>query len=187
MHYKVKRTRARIIKSALAVFAAYGKTGARMNEIANRASVNKAALYYHFSSKDNLYRIVFQSSLRHAVNKMYSKLLTARLSNKTEAIDALDCFWKRHPDIMKLFVHELTEGGAELGAVLSDKHPRSKAPLHKLVAIFMLFDNNAAKDQKIDDVAFIRKMIRIVACSLSRQLTERVVLNIFGHLDENQC
>lgn len=48
MHYKVKRTRARIIKSALAVFAAYGKTGARMNEIANLAGVNKAALNYHF-------------------------------------------------------------------------------------------------------------------------------------------
>jgi TetR/AcrR family transcriptional regulator len=48
-------TRAKILDSALREFSTLGFAGARMDQIASAAGVNKALLYYHFDSKENLY------------------------------------------------------------------------------------------------------------------------------------
>jgi TetR/AcrR family transcriptional regulator len=48
-------TRSRILDAALREFSALGLAGARMDQIASAAGVNKALLYYHFDSKENLY------------------------------------------------------------------------------------------------------------------------------------
>ena len=48
-------TRSRILEAALTEFAAYGLAGARTEQIAAAAGVNKALLYYYFESKEKLY------------------------------------------------------------------------------------------------------------------------------------
>lgn len=58
-------TRERIITAAIDIFAEKGKHGARMEEIAERGEVNKAMLYYYYSSRDNLYREVLRRIIRH--------------------------------------------------------------------------------------------------------------------------
>ena len=54
------RTRSRILKAALAEFAANGLAGARCDHIARRASVNKRMLFYCFGSKERLYREILR-------------------------------------------------------------------------------------------------------------------------------
>lgn len=48
-------TRARILDAALREFSASGLAGARTEQIASAAGVNKALLYYYFDSKEKLY------------------------------------------------------------------------------------------------------------------------------------
>jgi TetR/AcrR family transcriptional regulator len=48
-------TRGRILDAALREFAAHGLAGARTEQIAVAAGVNKALLYYYFESKEKLY------------------------------------------------------------------------------------------------------------------------------------
>jgi TetR/AcrR family transcriptional regulator len=48
-------TRSRILDAALSEFAAHGLAGARTEQIAAAAGVNKALLYYYFESKEKLY------------------------------------------------------------------------------------------------------------------------------------
>ena len=48
-------TRTKILDAALREFSSLGFAGARMDQIASAAGVNKALLYYHFDSKENLY------------------------------------------------------------------------------------------------------------------------------------
>src|SRR3954468_11177466 len=50
-----EKTRAAILNAALEEFAHEGVTGARTDEIARRAGVNKALLYYYFKDKEGLY------------------------------------------------------------------------------------------------------------------------------------
>ena len=53
-------TEQRILDAAHAVFVRRGTAGARMQEIADEAGVNKALLHYYFRSKDRLSEAVFQ-------------------------------------------------------------------------------------------------------------------------------
>ena len=53
-------TEQRILDAAHAVFLRRGTAGARMQEIADEAGVNKALLHYYFRSKDRLAEAVFR-------------------------------------------------------------------------------------------------------------------------------
>ena len=52
---RAAETRKRILDAALSEFAAHGLAGARTEQIAAAAGVNKALLYYYFESKEKLY------------------------------------------------------------------------------------------------------------------------------------
>lgn len=52
---KQKDTIRLILDTAAEVFAGVGFAGARMDEIADRAGVNKATIYYHIGGKETLY------------------------------------------------------------------------------------------------------------------------------------
>jgi AcrR family transcriptional regulator len=56
----LSRTRERILKAALAEFAAHGLAGTRCDDIARRARVNKRMLFYCFGSKEELYREILR-------------------------------------------------------------------------------------------------------------------------------
>jgi AcrR family transcriptional regulator len=55
-----KARRAAILAAATAEFADKGLGGARVDEIARRAGVNKALLYHHFGAKDALFLAVLE-------------------------------------------------------------------------------------------------------------------------------
>ena len=54
-------TLSKILKAAKNVFSKEGFDGARVDEIAKQANVNKAMIYYHFKSKEDLYDSVVDS------------------------------------------------------------------------------------------------------------------------------
>ncbi len=56
-------TRARILDAAATEFAAKGISGARIDDIAERARANKRMLYYYFGSKEGLFRAVLRREL----------------------------------------------------------------------------------------------------------------------------
>jgi TetR/AcrR family transcriptional regulator len=53
--------RTRILEAAIRQFSTNGLAGARTEQIAEEAGVNKALLYYYFKSKDDLYEAALQS------------------------------------------------------------------------------------------------------------------------------
>src|SRR5512133_2313872 len=56
-------TRRRLLDAATAVFAEHGFAGARVDEIAERAGVNKRMIYAYYGDKEGLYREVLSSRL----------------------------------------------------------------------------------------------------------------------------
>ncbi len=63
-----EESRARILKAATSIFAEKGPEGARVDEIADQAGINKRMLYHYFGNKENLYLEV----LRYNYNKIYT-------------------------------------------------------------------------------------------------------------------
>lgn len=74
-------TRERLVDAALAVFGDLGFEGASTREIARRAGVALAALPYHFTTKDALWRA--------AADRIFGEL-TSRIGRRLDGLDGVD-------------------------------------------------------------------------------------------------
>ena len=61
------KTEEKILSAAKNVFIRKGLDGARMQEIADEAGINKALLHYYFRSKMNLFEVVFKNIITEFV------------------------------------------------------------------------------------------------------------------------
>jgi AcrR family transcriptional regulator len=108
--------RDRILDAASAVFAERGFEGARVDDIASRAGVNKAMLYYHVGDKTALYSAVLLRNfgrVRVALDEAMSSGGTAR--QRLEAvITAVTRMVQRHPDHPRMMLREIASGAASL-------------------------------------------------------------------------
>src|ERR1700732_5532461 len=71
------KTVRRIVLAARKVFAQRGLAGARMDEIARVAGVNKALPYYYFRNKEELHRFVLETMIAQISGQMESPLVLA--------------------------------------------------------------------------------------------------------------
>jgi TetR/AcrR family transcriptional regulator len=76
-----ENTENQILLAARTVFIAKGFEGARMQEIADQAGINKALLHYYFRSKENLFEAVF-SEVAANLFPALKQLLEAELGLK---------------------------------------------------------------------------------------------------------
>ena len=64
-------TEQKILQAATTVFLEKGHDGARMQEIADRAGINKALLHYYFRSKQGLFRTVFKKEFQLMLTSIF--------------------------------------------------------------------------------------------------------------------
>jgi len=105
-------TEEQVFEAALEVFSCKGKDGARMQEIADRAGINKAMLHYYFRSKDRLYEAVFDYVFTRFMLSL-SEALGGEASFEDTLrtfVDRYLTFHKEHPAVMRLWVQENLAG-----------------------------------------------------------------------------
>jgi AcrR family transcriptional regulator len=105
-----------IIRTATEVFAEKGYDGARMDEIARAAKVNKATLYYQIGDKQALYEAIIQRVMSGMADEIENEI-----NNAASAADKLRCFIGTlacHGGIARQFsavmLREIADGGARL-------------------------------------------------------------------------
>lgn len=67
---KDSSTEERILEAAKKVFILRGLAGARMQDIADEAGINKALLHYYFRSKDKLFETIFAEVARRFLPRL---------------------------------------------------------------------------------------------------------------------
>ena len=70
MEIKKDSTEEKILGAAKSVFVSKGMEGARMQEIADEAGINKALLHYYFRSKERLFEAIFAEIIKFAFPKV---------------------------------------------------------------------------------------------------------------------
>ncbi len=115
-------TEERIFEAALHVFARKGKDGARMQEIADAAGINKAMLHYYFRSKDKLYEAVFAFVFRRFMLSIGEAIRDAATFEQTlhAFIDGYIESIKDNLDVVRLMVNENLSGGHVMGGRLKE-------------------------------------------------------------------
>src|SRR5262245_18775650 len=106
----------RILAVAALEFAQRGFAGARVDRIARRARVNKAMLYYHFKSKDLLYRTLLRRMFGLAAQRLDAiAALDAPPAEKIDrVITVIAAFIDEHAFFPAIMLREVAEGGAHL-------------------------------------------------------------------------
>jgi AcrR family transcriptional regulator len=83
-------TEQRILDAAHTVFVKRGTAGARMQDVADEAEVNKALLHYYFRSKDQLAQAVFRRALGEVLPRAMELLRSeAALEDKVRTVAEL--------------------------------------------------------------------------------------------------
>jgi TetR/AcrR family transcriptional regulator len=91
MSEKDNLTEDKIFEAATEVFVAKGMDGARMQDIATHAGINKALLHYYYRSKERLFNAVFEK----IAGKMFRKF--APVLDKSLCLeDKIRFFFKEH-------------------------------------------------------------------------------------------
>lgn len=109
MKEKDKNIEVRILNAARIVFLKKGYDGARMQDIANEAGINKALLHYYFRSKEKMFRAIFDEAFDMFLPRiaMYFQA-DMPLFEKIEKISVLYInLLKQNPYIPMFILHEI--------------------------------------------------------------------------------
>jgi TetR/AcrR family transcriptional regulator len=117
-----KLTEDRIFEAATEVFVDKGMDGARMQDIASRADINKALLHYYFRTKDQLFNAVFEMIARKILKK-FAPVFDKNLSLE----DKIRFFFREHisflqenPKLPGFILNEINRNPARIKKLLNN-------------------------------------------------------------------
>jgi len=117
-------TETTILNAAKTIFQQKGMDGARMQEIADEAGINKALLHYYYRSKQLLFEAVFKSAFL-----MLAPQLNKVLNSEDSLNDKIRNFTKnyisfiiKHPYLPNFIINELNRNPEFVQKLTSEKH-----------------------------------------------------------------
>ena len=92
MNKNETQTEQKIFDAAAEIFFEKGLQGSRMQEIADRAGINKALLHYYYRSKDKLFTAVFMD----AAKKLFKKYILYFSDPTLNLEEKIHLFYREH-------------------------------------------------------------------------------------------
>ena len=104
------KTREKILKVATKLFARKGFDGARVDEIAQKAGVNKALIYYYFKSKEEILeeimKVFLEESLRRKKKMMERHVQIDKKELIRLSIERIFDLYKGNEDVLRIIITE---------------------------------------------------------------------------------
>lgn len=116
-----KETEEKIFEAARKVFQQRGFDGARMQEIANEAKINKSMLHYYYRNKDNLFFEVFQAGVKKIFPQVFEILSreVSLIEKTTLVVDFYHSAFKDNPHLPSFVIFEMNQNPDRFRAFLS--------------------------------------------------------------------
>jgi TetR/AcrR family transcriptional regulator len=154
-------TEQKILEAAEEVFHIKGYDGARMQEIADKASINKGLLHYYFKTKDSLFEAIFSMAFRKMMGQVQSiLLLEIPLEEKIDRIvDGYMNMLAKNPSLPRFVLGELNKNPDRFIA----KHVNSDT-----LNTFAAFSNSVRKEidasniRQVDPLQLFMNMISMI-------------------------
>ncbi|HOP03775.1 MAG TPA: TetR/AcrR family transcriptional regulator [Tenuifilaceae bacterium] len=112
-----------ILVAARKVFILKGLDGARMQEIADEAGINKALLHYYFRSKEKLFQMVFKEALTKFFPKVFAMMASENLNFKDKIEAFVENYLKlilENPFIPAFIIGELNKNPEKLSVFFDE-------------------------------------------------------------------
>ncbi len=123
---KEEGTEQKIIAAARGIFQRKGMAGARMEEIAKEAGINKALLHYYFRSKEKLFEVIMSEAKMQMLSRLYPILGgDDSLFIKIEKfVESYISFVTDNPLLPGFILHEITMNPEKISEQLIKKGGR---------------------------------------------------------------
>lgn len=173
-----EKSRTRILQAARVEFARHGLGGARVDQIAKSAGINKRMLYHYFGNKDDLFSAVLEANYAHKRDS--ERALSLEQESPDEAIRKLVAltwnYYLDHPEFLTLL------NSANLHQA---KHLKRSKEIRKMHAPFVamlkdILDKGAAQKvfrPGLDPVQLYISIAGLSSFYLSNQHTLSVIFN----------
>jgi AcrR family transcriptional regulator len=174
-------TEEKIIKAATDIFLKKGKDGARMQEIADRAGINKALLHYYFRSKEKLHEEVFRNELKtffRGVLGTFKESEDIQTFIKSFVHHYIDNIARR-PRLIRFIIWEIEQGGENLSKIIletmQENNYQSKQILTKIQT-----EISANRIRRIDPPNLI---VSLIGMCLFPFIAKPIIDSIFPHVN----
>ena len=119
---KNQSSKQKILSIASKEFAAYGFGGARVERIARQAGVNKAMIFYYYSSKQNLYRIIIKNSLLELIPKIQEAIAVSKSPEQFfERMPKVYIrYFSQKQEVIRMIGFELIQDPGNITSVIKD-------------------------------------------------------------------
>lgn len=162
-----EKTRAAILKAALEEFSHEGVSGARTDEIARRAGVNKALIYYYFKDKEGLYG----ASLEQVFSGLHQKVITVLERTELPPRERLVLYAQTHFDYIasapvypRLVQREfMRSAGRTLSPTASRIMERHARPIYDRLEKLITEGAKSGDFRHIDPMQTVTSIIGIIA------------------------
>ncbi len=172
----ILNTEEKILEAAAQEFIMKGKAGARMQEIADNAGINKALLHYYYRSKDLLFEAVFSTAIRRLLLPRILQVIESEtdvfeLIRKFTAIylDVLN----NNPNIPFFIIEEINKNPHRMANIFL----KSGLPVQKVISLI----EEAIEQGKIRPIEPRQIMVNLVSLSvfpfLGRNLMQSVLFS----------
>lgn len=165
-------TRENILDVAYAEFAEKGLAGARIDEIADKTATSKRMIYYHFGSKEGLYRAV----LERAYDRIRTQEQAARFEDlpPDQALRAIighnfDYHFE-HPEFVRVVMNENVHKGEHI-ATITDMKERNRSVIDALRTILTRGAQQGLFREGIDPVDVHMTISALSFYNVSNQFT----------------
>ncbi len=108
-----------ILNVAQEVFLKKGLDGTRMQEIADKAGINKSLLHYYYRTKQKLFKKVFKVAFKHFFPTIKANITSEKsLFEKIEAfVETYYNLLQKNPYIPAFVIHELNRNSANVAEI----------------------------------------------------------------------
>ena len=172
------KSRANILQAARTEFASSGLGGARVDQIAKMAGINKRMLYHYFGNKDDLFCAVLEANYAHKRDS--ERALALEQEEPVEAIRKLIAltwdYYLKHPEFLTLL------NSANLHQAVHIKKSREIRKMHTpfVSMIKSVLDKGASQKVFKKDVDPAQLYITIAGLSYFYLSNQYTLSAIFG-------
>ncbi len=157
-----KQTEEKIFEAATDVFVEKGMDGARMQDIATQAGINKALLHYYFRTKDQLFSAVFEMIVRKVMKK-FAPIFDENLTLE----EKIRFFYREHisflqenPRLPAFIINEINRNPARLKKFIK------KADFENIWKVLYLQHKEELKRYNITEEMIPQMMVSIASISV---------------------
>ncbi len=167
-------TERKVFEAGKIIFARRGFRGARMQEIADLAGINKSLLHYYFRSKENLFKLVFEDTFTSFINSISYTMDNGNNFKDVlyNLIDKYLNFLKNNPYIVQFI---LTMGLQDIDIIKSTTEKIKVDPKPKILSLI----KKELLQRNITDVEPIQILINIISMLLFPFLAKPILINLF--------